>query len=149
MYPVIIREFSRRAGSGGAGQHRGGDGCIRDIEFTEALDVAILSQRRVIPPYGMAGGEPGTCGINHWARLVPAEEDGKTNGKQEKKYTIINLGGSNQCTMTAGDRIIIQTPGGGGYGKAGESASTEQRDLPVQPRASGSLAAMKQTAWSN
>ncbi|BEJ08308.1 hypothetical protein CcaverHIS641_0503930 [Cutaneotrichosporon cavernicola] len=150
VYPVIIREFSRRANSGGAGQHRGGDGCIRDIEFTEELDVAILSQRRVIPPYGMAGGEPGVCGINHWARLVPAEKDaGNGNGKREKKYTIINLGGSNQCTMSPGDRIIIQTPGGGGYGKAGEDAKTEQRDLPVQPRASGSLAAMKQTAWSN
>lgn len=151
VYPVIIREFSRRPDSGGAGQHRGGDGCIRDIEFTESLEVAILSQRRVIPPYGMAGGEPGACGINHWARLTVDDEDDKdANGNPKKrKYTMINLGGGNQCIMAAGDRIIIQTPGGGGYGPAGQDVATEKRDLPQHPRATGSLAAWKQAAWSN
>lgn len=125
--------------------------------------MAILSQRRVIPPYGMHGGEPGACGINHWARLVPAEKDEEVKASDEPlakekplakkarkaKYTIINLGGSNQCTMNAGDRIIINTPGGGGYGQAGEAKSTEDRDLPTQPRATGSLAAWKQAQWSN
>ena len=82
--------------AGGNGRHRGGDGCIRDIEFTEDLDVAILSQRRVIPPYGMAGGEPGVVGVNQWWK-----------GTKEGKHTIINLGGSNQTRMKKGDHIVI------------------------------------------
>ena len=76
---------------------------MRDITFTQPLDVAILSQRRVIPPYGMAGGEPGTVGANYWyKRMKRSEED-----EAEEKYTIINLGGSNQCHMNAGDRIVL------------------------------------------
>ena len=112
VYPVIIHQFSRRPDSvynmtrlniclsvsgGGPGRHRGGDGCTRDIEFTEDLDVAILSQRRVIPPYGMAGGEPGTVGTNYWLK--------RTHDK--KGVTRINLGGSNQCHMMKGDHIVI------------------------------------------
>ncbi len=83
--------------AGGFGRHRGGDGCIRDIEFTEDLDVAILSQRRVIPPYGMAGGESGVVGANYWRKQ-------KADGKG---VAMINLGGSNQTHMAKGDHIII------------------------------------------
>ena len=83
--------------AGGGGRHRGGDGCTRDIEFTEDLDVAILSQRRVIPPYGMAGGEPGTVGENYWLKKT----------KDMKGVTKINLGGSNQCRVSKGDHIVI------------------------------------------
>lgn len=104
---------------------------MRDIEFTEKLDVAILSQRRVIPPYGMAGGEPGSVGVNEWHRR---QEDGT--------FSIVNLGGSNQCVMAAGDRIVINTPGGGGYGVEGGERAVKTRE-GVQVRASGSLAAMR------
>lgn len=83
--------------AGGSGRHRGGDGCVRDIEFTDELDVAILSQRRVIPPYGMAGGEPGALGANYWMKKT-----------KEGKFTKISLGGSNQTRMRKGDRLVIR-----------------------------------------
>ncbi|KAL1865464.1 hypothetical protein VTK73DRAFT_5230 [Phialemonium thermophilum] len=105
-YPVLLREFSIRRGSGGAGLNRGGDGCIRDIEFRMPLQVSILSERRVIPPYGMAGGEEGKRGLNLWIRRDPDDGSIRT----------INLGGKATVTMSAGDRIIVCTPGGGGYG---------------------------------
>ncbi|ORX34267.1 Hydantoinase B/oxoprolinase-domain-containing protein [Kockovaella imperatae] len=142
VYPVVIHRFSRRPNTGGNGRHKGGDGCIRDIEFTEDLDVAILSQRRVIPPYGMAGGEPGTIGINTWLK-----------GTKDGKHTIINLGGSNQTKMKKGDHIIINTPGGGGYGVPGtidERLDDEvyKRSIVAPVRASGSLAAFKAAQMS-
>ncbi|TDZ31758.1 Uncharacterized protein C8035_v000883 [Colletotrichum spinosum] len=58
-YPVLLREFSIRCGSGGQGRRRGGDGCIRDTEFRRPMQVSILSDRRGIAPYGMAGGGEG------------------------------------------------------------------------------------------
>ncbi|KFA50465.1 hypothetical protein S40293_07891 [Stachybotrys chartarum IBT 40293] len=105
-YPVLLHEFSIRHGSGGPGLNRGGDGCIRDIEFRMPLQVSILSERRVIPPYGMAGGDEGKRGLNLWIRRDT--EDGTTR--------TINLGGKATTMMNAGDRIVILTPGGGGYG---------------------------------
>lgn len=105
-YPVLLREFSIRHGSGGKGRHRGGDGCIRDIEFRRPLQVSILSERRVIPPYGMAGGEDGKRGRNLWVRRDPLD------GSER----VISVGGKATMIMEVGDRIIIQTPGGGGYG---------------------------------
>jgi len=105
IYPVIIHQFSRRPDTGGNGRHKGGDGCIRDIEFTTDLDVAILSQRRVIPPYGMAGGDSGAVGHNYWLKKRE-HQDGK-NGANQGEFARINIGGSNQCHMTAGDHIVI------------------------------------------
>ncbi|THC99250.1 hypothetical protein EYZ11_001249 [Aspergillus tanneri] len=105
-YPVLLREFSIRRGSGGAGRHRGGDGCIRDIELRRPMQVSILSERRVIPPYGMAGGEDGKRGVNLWVRNDPV------TGTQQT----ISIGSKVSAAMNTGDRIIIQTPGGGGYG---------------------------------
>lgn len=178
LYPVIIRRFARRPHSGGAGQHRGGDGCIRDIEFTTDLDVAILSQRRVVAPYGMAGGQPGERGQNLWfrkKRAAPKEaaaggekseanaeipgikerNGGERNGDAEgdwfssTDYDVINLGGSNQCTMHAGDRIVICTPGGGGYGPADAAPETAAKGDKHIPRAQGSLANWNAAAHSN
>ncbi|KAL1882915.1 hypothetical protein Daus18300_000553 [Diaporthe australafricana] len=106
-YPVILREFSIRTETGGAGFYRGGDGCVRDIELTRPMQVSILSERRVIPPYGMAGGCDGARGRNIWVRKDPK------NGSE--RY--ISLGGRATTMMNPGDRIIVQTPGGGGYGK--------------------------------
>ncbi|OKL61012.1 hypothetical protein UA08_03117 [Talaromyces atroroseus] len=104
-YPCILHEFSIRKNSGGEGLHRGGDGCIRDIEFRREVDVSVLSERRTIPPYGMCGGDAGQVGENIWVRH---DEFGSRE---------ISLGGKNTCRMKKGDRIIIRSPGGGGYGK--------------------------------
>ncbi|KAJ5102878.1 hypothetical protein N7532_003407 [Penicillium argentinense] len=112
-YPVLLREFSLRANSGGRGQHRGGDGVIRDIEFRIPVQVSILSERRVHHPYGLEGGEAAQCGQNLWIRRV-AKSDG---GWEEK---CISLGGRNSTQMQPGERIIIRTPGGGGWGPMGE-----------------------------
>lgn len=101
-YPVILREFSIRTGSGGSGKHRGGDGVVRDIEFRHPVQVSILSERRVLAPYGLNGGDPGMTGRNLWI------SDGKET----------DLGGKNTVQMKPGDRVIIQTPGGGGAGSA-------------------------------
>lgn len=97
QYPVIIHEFSQRHGSGGEGRYKGGDGCVRDIEFTREVNLQILSQRRAIAPYGMCGGLDGMKGFNFWKRGMP---DGS--------YRLIGLGGNNECVMKKGDHIILR-----------------------------------------
>ncbi len=104
-YPVLLREFSIRKDSGGAGRNRGGDGCIRDIEVRRQMTVNLLTERRVVPPYGLAGGEPGKKGVNLWVKQL---DDGTTK--------TISMGGRACAQMNKGDRVIVQTPGGGGYG---------------------------------
>ncbi|MEY9989793.1 5-oxoprolinase (ATP-hydrolyzing) [Streptomyces sp. V4I8] len=99
--PVQLDEFSVRHGSGGAGQWRGGDGALRRIRFHEPMTVSTLSQHRRVPPYGMAGGEPGALGANRVERA-----DG----------TVTALGGSDSADVGPGDVLVIETPGGGGYG---------------------------------
>ncbi|KAJ5946242.1 hypothetical protein N7454_003081 [Penicillium verhagenii] len=111
-YPVLLREFGLRAKSGGEGKHRGGDGVIREIEFRIPVQVSILSERRVHPPYGLEGGGNGKCGQNLWIRLSQ-----RPDGEWEER--LINLGGKNSVQMQPGERIIIQTPGGGGWGRVG------------------------------
>ena len=101
-YPILLRRFSLRHGSGGAGRYNGGEGVIREIEFLVPMNVAILSERRVFPPYGLNGGEPGLRGLN-----LAILRDGR----------IVSLGGKNEIKLQPGDRIRIETPGGGGYGK--------------------------------
>ncbi|KAH8671005.1 Hydantoinase B/oxoprolinase-domain-containing protein [Xylariales sp. PMI_506] len=131
-YPVLLREFSIRKGSGGKGQHNGGDGVIRDIEFRIPVQVSILSERRVYRPYGLAGGEDAECGLNIWVRRVakadPEKDLAATDGhvcagkEEEVEYEErrINMGAKNSAPFKAGDRIIINTPGGGGWGKVGQ-----------------------------
>lgn len=104
-YPVLLREFSLRKGSGGAGKHRGGDGVIREIEPLRPLVMSILSERRTLQPYGMSGGEPGQCGLNLLVR---------------KNGLTVNIGSKRSTTIDAGDRLRIETPGAGGYGEAKE-----------------------------
>ena len=101
-YPVMLCEFSIRKNSGGSGKFKGGDGLVREVEFLEPLNAAILSERRVHRPYGLNGGESGKCGRNLFFR-----KDGST----------LFLGGKNEIRAEAGERIRIETPGGGGYGK--------------------------------
>lgn len=105
-YPVLVREFSIRLDSGGKGKNRGGNGLIRELEFLEPLEVSILSERRVLPPYGLQGGQPGKTGKNLLLHK---------NGRQT------DLGGKNTLRVQAGDRLRIQTPGGGGFGHDGYS----------------------------
>jgi len=100
-FPVVLESFRVRHGSGGAGRNRGGDGVVRRLRFEEAMEVNVLAGRRVVPPYGAAGGMPGAVGHN---RKIAA--DG----------TVTEFPASMQTTVEAGDRFEIETPGGGGYG---------------------------------
>ncbi|MBX3412302.1 MAG: hydantoinase B/oxoprolinase family protein [Pirellulales bacterium] len=101
-YPVRVREFSIRRGSGGRGRRRGGDGIVRRLEFLRRLDVSLLTQRRgPYAPYGLAGGEPGKLGTNSLAR-----GDGRVE----------TLPGAAQFVAEPGDVLTIETPGGGGFG---------------------------------
>ncbi|MGW7383641.1 hydantoinase B/oxoprolinase family protein [Streptomyces sp. NPDC054794] len=99
--PVLLDEFAIRPDSGGAGQWRGGDGAVRRIRFHEPMTVSTLSQHRRVPPYGMAGGEAGALGANRVERA-----DG----------TVTELGGSDAADVGPDDVLVIETPGGGGYG---------------------------------
>ncbi len=103
-FPVRVRSFSIRRGSGGGGRNRGGDGTLRELEFLRPLTVSLISQRRGPHlPYGVAGGESGALGRNRLIRV-----DGTT----------VELPGIIQLSVEPGEVLIIETPGGGGYGNA-------------------------------
>ncbi|KAL3418514.1 hydantoinase B/oxoprolinase [Phlyctema vagabunda] len=112
-YPVILRQFCLREGSGGEGRNPGGDGIVRDIEFSIPIRASILSERRAFRPYGLEGGGDGKRGENLWI---------KKNGR------VVNLGGKNTAMMAAGDRIIIKSPGGGAWGDS--STSEDANKIP-------------------
>ncbi|RII19369.1 Acetophenone carboxylase gamma subunit [Streptomyces sp. YIM 130001] len=99
--PVLLEDFSVRPGSGGRGRWPGGDGAVRRLRFLEPVSVSTLSGHRRVPPYGMAGGEPGALGSNRIERA-----DG----------TVEELEGSDSAELAAGDVLVVETPGGGGYG---------------------------------
>lgn len=119
-YPVLIREFSIRENSGGAGAHRGGNGVVRDIEFRVPVTASILSERRVVPPHGLEGGSDGERGFNVWVRKVKGA-DGNVVTRS------VNVGGKATVQALAGDRFVINTPGGGGFGPVSESLPTEKK----------------------
>jgi 5-oxoprolinase (ATP-hydrolysing) len=102
-YPVLIERFGVRRGSGGEGRWRGGDGIVRSIRFLEEVELSVLSQHRLEGPYGLEGGEPGAPGRQ---RVVRADGE------------VVELAGIDGCKLRAGDRLILETPGGGGYGRA-------------------------------
>jgi 5-oxoprolinase (ATP-hydrolysing) len=101
-YPVRLERFGLRERSGGGGRYSGGDGVIREITFLAELELSILSQRRTEGPFGMEGGGPGLPG-----RQVLYLAAGGTKV----------LGAVDSCRVHPGDRLILETPGGGGYGK--------------------------------
>jgi 5-oxoprolinase (ATP-hydrolysing) len=103
-YPVLLESFAIRRGTGGAGRWRGGDGGVRRIRFLEPMTAGIVSGHRRVPPYGMAGGDPGACGRTYVER---------TDG------TRTELAGADSADVGVGDVLVIETPGGGGYGPAG------------------------------
>jgi 5-oxoprolinase (ATP-hydrolysing) len=100
-HPVRVESFMVRRGSGGAGRHRGGDGIVRRLLFTEAVSAALISNRRLVPPFGLAGGKPGLPGENRLIRASGA---------------IVSLPGITAIELGAGDALEIATPGGGGFG---------------------------------
>ncbi|WOK06219.1 hydantoinase B/oxoprolinase family protein [Imperialibacter roseus] len=100
-YPVQVEEFSIRKGSGGHGKWKGGDGIVRKLRFTEAVELTILTQHRVEAPYGMKGGNSGASGKQYVE---------KSTGE------VIGLKGVDEMDLQAGDAIVIETPGGGGWG---------------------------------
>lgn len=153
-YPVLLREFSLRQGSAGKGMHRGGEGVIRDIEFRIPVHVSILSERRVYHPYGMEGGEDAACGLNIWVRKTnrastiangdaAKEREAK---KDEDEFQYINMGAKNTAAMLPGERIIIHTPGGGGWGKEGEQSRLLGKKDPREAWKGGSVAGRQSTA---
>ena len=100
-FPVRVEEFSIRRGSGGRGRFCGGDGVVRRLRFLEPMTATILSSNRVTAPYGLEGGGPGLSGRNALLR---------NNGQ------LLELGGNDEVAVATGDVVIIETPGGGGFG---------------------------------
>ncbi|MGW3113273.1 hydantoinase B/oxoprolinase family protein [Streptomyces sp. NPDC001091] len=119
--PVRLDEFAVRRGSGGAGRRRGGDGAVRRIRFLEPMTVSTLSQHRRVPPYGMAGGAPGALGAN---RVEHA--DG----------TVTDLGASGSAEVAPDDVLVVETPGGGGYGTPPPDPSDTDGN-PTDPHRAG------------
>ena len=103
--PVRLDEFAIRRGSGGEGAHRGGDGIIRRVTFLEPMRANILANRRRVPPSGLAGGGDAAAGRN-WVE--------RADGGVEM------LSATASAEVLPGDSFIIETPGGGGYGKVDE-----------------------------
>lgn len=99
-FPVLLEHFGVRMGSGGAGQHQGGDGSVRRIRFLEDMIVSILSNRRRHSPHGLNGGRDGAAGRNY---ILRGEE-------------IVELPFRASVPVSPGDCLIIETPGGGGFG---------------------------------
>ena len=103
-FPVRLDSYAIRAGSGGAGRWYGGDGGVRQVRFLERMTASILSNGRIVPSFGMAGGSPGALGVNRVERA-----DGRVE-------TLAHIAST---TMEPGDVFVIETPGGGGFGRPG------------------------------
>ena len=100
-YPVILNRFSLVENTGGIGKFKGGNGVVREIKFRKKLSLSVLTERRVLSPYGLKGGGCGNRGEN----------------RLKRGHKWINLGGKCAINVEAGDIFRLQTPGGGGYGK--------------------------------
>jgi N-methylhydantoinase B len=107
-FPFRIAEYSMRAGSGGAARHPGGDGLRRAYEFLEPAEVTLMTERRENPPWGLAGGGPGAPGRNELVR---------TTGER------VALPAKASFSVQAGDRVVVETPGGGGWGMPERAAA--------------------------
>ncbi|WRT67483.1 uncharacterized protein IL334_004455 [Kwoniella shivajii] len=144
-FPLLVREFSIRRGSGGKGMNSGGDGVHREYELRADMQSSIVGERRVNQPYGMHGGLPGERGATYLVRK-------SVNGPGFRK---VKLRPSAFTKISAGDRMIVHTPGGGGYGaladEEGNSRPAKRAKVNVVPaamiqhpklvsRANGSLA---------
>lgn len=144
-YPVILRQFSLRKGSGGKGKFNGGDGVVRELQFRrDNLLVSVLSERRSLEPYGMAGGCNGSRGQNLLKRSIDNIGCGPV-----ATAPILNLGGKASLLVQKGDTLMVLSPGAGGYGQAipGEEIfnTTKGSAGEFEPRATGSLHVMHET----
>ncbi|ANN77683.1 hydantoinase B/oxoprolinase family protein [Bordetella flabilis] len=101
-FPVRLESYEIRHGSGGRGRYRGGDGGVRKLRFLERMTAAILSNNRRYAPFGLHGGEPGQVGRNYVERI-----DG----------SVESLGPQDSTELQPGDIFVVETPGGGGFGK--------------------------------
>jgi 5-oxoprolinase (ATP-hydrolysing) len=110
-YPVRLESFRIRRGSGGAGRFHGGDGAVREITFLEPASLSVVSQHRTRGPFGLEGGEPGAPGSQRVIRASGEE---------------VELGSVDGCEVEAGDRLVLETPGGGGWGEAGVREADEK-----------------------
>jgi N-methylhydantoinase B len=102
QFPLRVRRYGLRPGSGGAGQQRGGAGLVRELEFLVPVTISLLTERRITAPYGLSGGAPGAPGRN---TLITADGTEHT------------LPGKTTLSIAASDALRIETPGGGGWGK--------------------------------
>ena len=102
-FPVLLESFCIRRGSGGAGRRKGGDGVVRRIQFREAMTASLLANRHRVRPFGLEGGEPGAAG-RAWV--------------QRRNGDIVALSSTAKVDVDVGDVFIIETPGGGGFGRA-------------------------------
>jgi 5-oxoprolinase (ATP-hydrolysing) len=112
-YPVVLREFRSRKNSGGNGKSVGGNGMIREFEFTKPLTLSILSSRRSTNPFGLHGGKAGAAGENILVRA---------NGRSEV------LPSQCESEIQPGDRLRLLTPGGGGFGKSNPKSKNASKD---------------------
>lgn len=115
-YPLRVRRYSLRRRSGGRGMHRGGDGIVRELEVLESASATILSDRRRFRPYGLSGGSPGKAGR---AFLIRGRKRRALRSKESFQ-------------MAPGERLLIETPGGGGWGKAKRRRSPDSNESPVR-----------------
>ena len=100
-YPVILRKFTFRPNSGGQGKYHGGDGVERYLQFRRPITLTVMTERRVLAPYGLYGGKDGKRGTNLLYRA--------------KKDSRVNLGPKNSVKVQPGDIFELSTPGGGGW----------------------------------
>jgi len=117
--PVRVRRYSLRKGSGGRGRWNGGEGLVREIEMREPAEVTVISERRVFAPWGRAGGSPGQRGKNAVIRK---------NGRTESQP------GKFQASLGPGDRVRVETPGGGGWGKVREKRTPRKKRIAKKKR---------------
>ncbi len=118
QFPMRIRRYTLRRGSGGGGRRRGGEGIVRDMEFLAPATVTILSERRKSAPYGLQGGQPGEPGENVLYK----------GGVEE-----VHLPAKVTFQAEAGDVLSIRTPGGGGWGEANPGGGAEEPSRPQAP----------------
>ena len=101
-FPVRAERFAVRRGSGGQGKHAGGDGVVRELRFLKPMTATILSSHRTVPPFGLEGGNSGQCGRNYVRRADGTKDE---------------LAGNDETAMSANDVLVMETPGGGGFGR--------------------------------
>jgi N-methylhydantoinase B/oxoprolinase/acetone carboxylase alpha subunit len=115
--PVRVRRYAIRGGSGGAGRRPGGDGLIREIEALSPLEVTLLADRRLRGPWGLAGGGPGSPGKD----LVV-----------DRQGTARRVASKGRLHLRPGERLIIESPGGGGWGDGGTEPASKRENVMIR-----------------